>query len=484
VNLKTKLTMKFMSQVFLLFGIVCAIGVAFAVYITVISLHGGAGTNPVLMLKSMPAATSVNSNIVTISPILLENVKDAGGWIQVLNGQGQEVFQYHRPDSVPSKYAPGLLLEYRAYPEKYGFKVYSWYDRVDGQDLTWLLGVPYRNVSTLKTIAPYLLIVLVFITSIVVTIVIALLFGRRLGAPLLHMMRWLQGLGQGVYEEPLDTNGAPESRLRGGELKRPFRLYKEVISALIHLSSVLNLAQTERKRLEQTREEWITGVSHDLKTPLSSVKGYGDLLAATQYDWSAQEVRQFGSTIVEKAMHMQDLIEDLGLTFRLKNEGLPLVTVPIDVIEMVRRSVIDLVNRPNSQPVHIAFESSEQTTTYPLDGKLFTRALGNLLANAELHNPANTKIVVRAGSQPLAGMTYPGILIEIADDGKGLDEETVLHLFDRYYRGTNTSERDSQGSGLGCAIAKQLIEAHGGTVEVYSTVGIGTTFYISLPPKN
>ncbi|MDB5083729.1 MAG: sensor histidine kinase [Bacilli bacterium] len=320
---------------------------------------------------------------------------------------------------------------------------------------------------------------------LVVVIGMSLLFGRQLGIPILHILNWLKLIAAGTYLEPTDATGRPRSRHAAtGLLKSSYRLYQEVIDALEHLTGVLKHNEENRKLLEQTREEWITGVSHDLKTPLSSVKGYAELLSASHYQWTEEEIRNFGRVIAEKAAYMQGLMEDLSLTFHLKNNALPLQREPQNVVELVRRSVIDMVNQPaaDGQHIHVHFIEKDQIT-YPLDPKWFKRAIDNLLANASLHNPVGTTISVRVESLPHHKLLYPGILIEIVDDGKGMDEETVSHLFDRYYRGTNTSAAQSTGTGLGTAIAKQLIEAHGGSISVYSRLNEGTSVIISFPGK-
>src|SRR5690606_693667 len=106
-----------------------------------------------------------------------------------------------------------------------------------------------------------------------VTVIIAFLFGHRLGSPILHMMNWLKNLSNGKLQEPKDKRGRPASRSGEGRLRRPYRVYREVIQSLDSLTGSLKQAEEARSRLEKSREEWITGVSHDLKTPLSSIKG-------------------------------------------------------------------------------------------------------------------------------------------------------------------------------------------------------------------
>ncbi len=93
------------------------------------------------------------------------------------------------------------------------------------------------------------------------------------------MMNWLKNLSNGKLQEPKDKRGRPASRSGEGRLRRPYRVYREVIQSLDSLTGSLKQAEEARSRLEKSREEWITGVPHDLKTPLSSIKGYADLLA-------------------------------------------------------------------------------------------------------------------------------------------------------------------------------------------------------------
>jgi signal transduction histidine kinase len=123
-------------------------------------------------------------------------------------------------------------------------------------------------------------------------------------------------------KQELYRKGRSPSRTPKGTLRRRFRLFADVILSLQHLTQTLRHNEEMRRQLEQTREEWIAGVSHDLKTPLSSIKGYSHMLAAEQYRWTEEEVREFSGIILEKANYMETLIDDLSLTYRLKNKKL------------------------------------------------------------------------------------------------------------------------------------------------------------------
>ncbi|MFD1407812.1 sensor histidine kinase [Kroppenstedtia eburnea] len=411
-----------------------------------------------------------------------EEIRRNGGWLQVLDETGKEVGSYRRPAFQPDRLTAGEVSEALSQRGRSGYRFHYWHDRRDGRDWTWLFAEPAEEEEPQQE-AYNRMVLTYFLLWALVTVIIAFLFGHRLGSPILHMMNWLKNLSHGKLQEPKDKRGCPVSRSGEGKLRRPYRVYREVIQSLDSLTGSLKQAEEARARLEKSREEWITGVSHDLKTPLSSIKGYADLLATDRFQWSEAEVRQFAGHIQEKSDYMEQLLEDLSLTFRLKNEALPLQIRPVDAAELLRRSAIDLANNPRFENREIELDVPEERVTYPLDAAWFKRALDNLIANAAIHNPPGTRIrltlEIRGEKE---GLSYPGLLFCVEDDGLGMDAESVARLFDRYYRGTPTGPE--QGTGLGMAIAKQLVGTHGGKIRVESQPGSGTRVEVLLPPKS
>jgi signal transduction histidine kinase len=242
--------------------------------------------------------------------------------------------------------------------------------------------------------------------------------------------------------------------------------------------------EVQRERLDRSREEWIAGVSHDMKTPLSSVKGYANLLSSCEYDFVREEITSYARIIEEKATYMEDLIEDLNLTFALNNQSLPIQLKQENLVELVRRSVIDVINSKAGNQYTIDFLNQETDKILcRLDEKWFKRAIDNLLWNAMMHNSPGTTITIQITKNMEETKELP-ITIQISDNGKGMEEDILSRIFDRYYRGTNTNVNQVKGSGLGTAIAKQLIEAHKGSITAKSIPEIGTTFEIHLPVKN
>ena len=229
-----------------------------------------------------------------------------------------------------------------------------------------------------------------------------------------------------------------------------------------------------KESTERARQEWITNITHDLKTPLSPVKGYAELLA----DGAAAEsqtVQEYGSIILKNVDHVEKLINDLKLTYQLDSGAFPFHPRQVRLVRYLRELVIDITNDPTYSGRDLEFESNLPEFTSAVDPDLFRRAVQNLIVNALVHNPPETKVTIS-----ITKAQESGIHISIRDNGVGMSEEEQSNLFNRYYRGTNTKEKP-EGSGLGLAIAKQIVTLHGGDIVVKSKPGEGTEFLILVP---
>lgn len=186
------------------------------------------------------------------------------------------------------------------------------------------------------------------------------------------------------------------------------------------------------------------------------------MLLSPQYDWNSEEKTVFLTEIQQKANHMEELIGDLNLSFQLDEQQLPVQWEKHDLVEFIRRIVVDVANDPRSAGSSLTFENDEPQMETLFDMKLLQRALHNLLLNAVLHNPSGTNIKVSITKSTQ-------LQIVISDDGLGMDDKAIDRLFSKYYRGVPTDFR-SEGTGLGMAIAKQLVLAHGGDILVTSEI--------------
>lgn len=290
--------------------------------------------------------------------------------------------------------------------------------------------------------------------------------------PVLHTMRWIQELSRGRYQEPQEKWAfALQERL----LQIAYSLlYRELRTHMEDLSRKLQSDEDAQERLEKSRREWLAGITHDLKTPLSYIQGYADLMAAERYQWTRDEVGAFSTQMKEKSRHIQMLIDDLNVSFQSDSGRLVLQRVETEMVGFVRNMVLDAVNTPRGMQYEFSFETELEECVLSVDSSLIRRALQNIVMNAMIHNAAGTEIRV------VLSKNKGWLHICIADNGKGMDEEALKQLFNRYYRATPT-DHPAEGSGLGMAIAKQFIELHGGMVEASSREGQGSSFLVKLP---
>lgn len=299
-------------------------------------------------------------------------------------------------------------------------------------------------------------VLLLFIASF------SLWIGRRLGRPVFYFLKRIDRLSKKDYTLLADR------KLRNpkdGKLKRKYRLYEDVDQSLITLANSLEANERKLKKTEQLREDWVTGLSHDLKTPLSSIYGYSVMLGS-DHEWTSKEVQKFASVMQEKAGYMDDLINDLTYTYQLKSDGIVLEKERTELGEYVR----GYVKRNSLGELRI---HEVESIFVSIDLKRFGRVLDNVIGNAVKHNLAQTPIHMSVTSNA------DTVLLQVRDEGVGMSAGVLENLFDRYYRGTNTTS-DGSGTGLGMAIAKQLVEAHGGWIHADSGHE-GTTITISLP---
>lgn len=396
--------------------------------------------------------------------------------LQIFNQNGEEVFSY--PTGKKKTFSAIQIALNEKEPWNHKENTSSFYDANSGN----LLVVTAKNehyypddeiedVFTKKFLIGCGLILLIVFVYLVI---LSIWYGNKFGKPLLHAMRWLKNIAGGKYEEPISKKGKPVRFRRSGKEKWSFRLFRDVTSSLEHLSITLKKNDAMRQVLQQTREEWITGLTHDLKTPLSSIYGYALLLESNQYNWTDRDIQQFGSVMKEKSQYMTTLIDDLSLTYQLKNNSLPAQHVNVEINQFVQKVLLQFINNPTLQNQNIEFVPSSNKIQYFIEEKWFQRIIENLLVNAVKHNNETTTVIVKL-SQNVNSFT-----LSISDDGKGMDEKTKELLFERYYRGTNTEESNI-GTGLGLAITKQLVHAHNGTISVDSALGKGTTIILVFP---
>lgn len=302
--------------------------------------------------------------------------------------------------------------------------------------------------------------------SLLLYILYCIFYGCYVALPMANIILCIKRLADGDYETSCRRRFSNPAN----------RLYREVYANLDVLTDTLQENRKQRLKFENQRQEWAAGVTHDLKTPLSYITGYADMLLSKQHTWSEAERIEFLKIMKEKASYMEDLINDLGLVFRMDQQaGLQMAKDKIELVELLRRVIAEIASMPTARGNDFEIIGGDAPVYITGDAKLLRRGFLNLLVNSIVHNPEGTKIIVEIRENSCTEIVF-------SDNGSGMNEADKEHLFDRYYRGTSTDTLIG-GTGLGMAIVKQIMEAHHGAIAVKSELGKGTVFTLHFPTE-
>ncbi len=228
---------------------------------------------------------------------------------------------------------------------------------------------------------------------------------------------------------------------------------------------------TELRRLEAVRRDFVANVSHELKTPLTSIIGYAETLTTED---AGKDAERFAHTILNNARRMQELVDDLLDLSRIESGRWQPTLARVDVAGVVGEAWAEFLDRARARRIKITVAASVARHV-KADPDALRQILTNLFDNALRHTPPGGRITVTAEAS--AG----GVTIAVADTGSGIASEHLPRIFERFYRADPGRSREEGGTGLGLAIVKHLIEAHGGRVEARSTLGEGTTILLFFP---
>ncbi len=231
---------------------------------------------------------------------------------------------------------------------------------------------------------------------------------------------------------------------------------------------------SEVRRLERMRQQFVANVSHELKTPLSSIKAYTEtLLGGARND--PVHCERFLNRIDEQAGRLQDLILDMLSLARIESGQLALELADVSVAHVVRRCIADY--EPHAVGRELVLENlvDDPTIRVHADEEALRQILSNLIDNAVKYTPAGGRVSIRCHCSGAMAE------IDVSDTGIGIPPEHHAHVFERFYRVDKARSRELGGTGLGLSIVKHLSQAMGGSVSVRSAVQAGSTFSVRLP---
>ena len=268
---------------------------------------------------------------------------------------------------------------------------------------------------------------------------------------------------------PVEALTAAARRMEKGDLSQRVEVHSQ--DEIGELARAFNAMADGLARLEELRRNMVTDVAHELRTPLSNIRGY---LEALQ-DGVVEPKPEVIDSLHEEAMLLNRLVDDLRELTLAEAGQLKLERRPVAPADLVDRALEAARAQAEAKGIALQADLPEDLPLVDVDSQRIGQVLGNLLSNALTHTPSGGKVVIAARAKQLK------VEVSVSDTGEGIPPERLPYIFERFYRADKSRSRLTGGTGLGLSIAKQLVEAHGGRISVKSQVGQGTTFAFTLP---
>ena len=268
---------------------------------------------------------------------------------------------------------------------------------------------------------------------------------------------------------PVEALTAAARRMERGDLSQRVEVQSE--DEIGELAQAFNAMANGLTRLEDLRRNMVSDVAHDLRTPLSNIRGY---LEALQ-DGVVEPKREVVDSLHEEAMLLTRLVDDLQELALAEAGQLRLKCQSVAPADLVNKATDAARAQAAAKGIALQADLPEDLPLVNVDPQRIGQVLGNLLSNALTHTPSGGQVIVTAKARESE------VELSISDTGEGIPPEHLPYIFERFYRADKSRSRATGGTGLGLAIARQLVEAHGGRIEVESEVGQGAAFTFTLP---
>jgi signal transduction histidine kinase len=240
------------------------------------------------------------------------------------------------------------------------------------------------------------------------------------------------------------------------------------------MAGQLETAAKRQSELDMLRRNLIAWAGHDLRTPLASIRAIVEALADGVVE-DPDTVHRYLNTAQREIRSLSLLIDDLFELAQIEAGGLHLELRPNSLSDLISDTIESFSELAARQEVALDASAEPGVDPVLMDARQIGRVLANLLGNALRHTPAGGTVQVQAAR------TGEHVLVKISDTGEGMGAEDLPHIFERFYRAEKSRSRATGGAGLGLAIAKGIVEAHGGQIDVESATGQGTRFSFTLP---
>lgn len=280
----------------------------------------------------------------------------------------------------------------------------------------------------------------------------SILLSNWLVRPLKHMNQYIGDLAEGSLDGDLDIHDCTETE---------------------NISNTFNIMLARLRLVEESRQEFVANVSHELKTPLTSMKVLADSLLM-QGDAPVELYKEFMQDIANEIDRESSVISDLLTLVKMDRKSTELNVASTDIndfIEQILKRLRPIAEKAN---IELVFESNRSVTA-EIDATKLSLAFSNLVENAIKYNRENGWVRVSLDAD------HKFFYVKVSDSGIGIPQESIDYIFERFYRVDKSHSREIGGTGLGLAITRSAVVAHRGAIKVQSTVDEGTTFIVRIP---
>lgn len=303
------------------------------------------------------------------------------------------------------------------------------------------------------------LIIVLIILALVIFLMVFFLLTHRVMA---YMMNTLQGackMADGDFSHRIDVRYHDE--------------FSCIADSINRMADTVETMKQKEQEAEETKNELITNVAHDLRTPLTSIIGYIDIVN-NMPDLSEKQRSEYLKITWEKARKLEKLINELFSFTKISYGGMPMHMEKIDVIKMLEQEADELYPTFKENELECLLETDADSCMIMADGEQLVRVFDNLLGNAIKYGRYGKIIRIRTLTENTQ------IQIQIVNYGSVIPAENLPFLFEKFYKVDTSRQPSSEGTGLGLAIAKSIVESHGGSISARSSFE-GTVFEVVLP---
>lgn len=377
-------------------------------------------------------------------------------WALALDGQGKPIWSLFLPEGLDHSYSAAEIAQFsRGY-----LKDYPVFVRTSDTGLI-LAGYPadsfgkivnnYYSLEAIRRLPLFFLMLLVLDAFLL--FLIYYVSKKRLAKSVVPILESMEDLG----------NGRAVSLPENGQWAE--------------LSHSINLVSKKLSKQNQARINWINGVSHDIRTPLSMMMAYADRIVTRS--GTPEETKKEAEIITAQSLRVKKLVEDLNLISQLEYEDLPLSFREVPLAKFLRQFVVKLLNDGLEPIYEIALQVSSELEgkTLPLDERLIDRALQNLVSNSISHNSKGCHIDIEARIE------NNDFFLTVSDDGKGMSADALRRLEGTGDYLESLDDNLSLRHGLGLHIVGQIIKAHHGVMSIQSEEGVGFQTTIQIPMR-